>query len=378
MKVDHVRQTYNDVDCNTCNLTLISDPTNMVVKRNGVAVTPYPAIFVGTNEPHFIHTAWTAQNDPILQAAGAKWIWESDPTRQEDTTTDVTYTFEKKFEWYGPIVSSDLWFAVGSDNSIKIWLNGFLIAENPMERGYRQENMLHIPGSLVNSHIVQGNNVLTFEVKNWTPVGYPGTPYSNPGGLIYKFYISGNCQDIYFKSHCMLWGEKDLTGQETFFNFDDVKPGDRGTNIISMHVFDNDAFSCLLVTDPVDNENDVVEAEGNDSGQPGELSQFLSAVLWEDTTQDNAYNAGEPILYGPAALKDIKTMNRLPLTATSTAYIGLAWCLGTQTVDGVISCSGVGNQDISQTDSFLASLTAYAEQQRNNPNFTCAAVVLPQ
>jgi hypothetical protein len=173
-----------------------------------------------------------------------------------------------------------------------------------------------------------------------------------------------------------------MTGNETFFNFDDVKPGDRGTNIISMHVFNNDAFSCLLVTNPQDNENTWVDAEkkaGDVTPDVGELSQFLSAVLWSDTNSDKQYNAGEPILYGPAALKDMKNMTYLPLTATTTAYVGLAWCLGTQTVDGAgIHCSGVGNQDVSQTDSFLASLTAFAEQQRNNPNFLCSEVHLPQ
>ena len=71
-------------------------------------------------------------------------------------------------------------------------------------------------------------------------------------------------------------------------------------------------------------------------------------------------------------------MTRLPLTATTTTNIGLTWCLGTQTVDGTgIHCSGTGNQDIAQTDSFLASLTAYVEQQRNNSGFNCANVILP-
>lgn len=378
LKVDHLWQTYNGVTCNTCDLTLISNQTNMVIKRNGVPVTPYPAVFVGSNGG-FIHPAWTAQNDPQLVAAGAKWIWESDPTRQEDTTQEVTYTFEKRFEWYGPIVSSDLWFAIGSDNSIVVTLNGVQIATNPMEKGYQQEHMLHIPAADVNDHIVQGENVLTFEVKNWALAG--GTPYSNPAGLIYKFYISGNCQDNFFKQHCQLWGEKDLE-DEHFFSLEDVKPGDNGTNIISMHVSGNDAFSCLLVTNPQDNENVMNNSEqkaGDTTGGTlgnGELSQFLSAVLWEDSTHNNVFDQGETVLYGPGTLKDIKTMKSLPLTSTTTAYIGLAWCLGTQTLDGTgIHCSGTGNQDVAQTDSFLASLTAYATQQRNNSDFQCVKAI---
>ncbi|MFH1648198.1 MAG: SipW-dependent-type signal peptide-containing protein, partial [Patescibacteria group bacterium] len=111
LKVDHLWQTYNDVTCNTCDLTLISDESNMVVAKNGSSITSYPAVYVGSNPPYFTHSAWTAQNDSILSAANAEWIWESDPTRDEDTRTDVTYTFEKRFDWYGPIVSTDLYFA---------------------------------------------------------------------------------------------------------------------------------------------------------------------------------------------------------------------------------------------------------------------------
>ena len=65
LKVDHLRQTYNDVDCKTCSVTVISDETNIVVEKNGSSVTPYPAV------PAWVHTAWTAQNDPALVAAGA-------------------------------------------------------------------------------------------------------------------------------------------------------------------------------------------------------------------------------------------------------------------------------------------------------------------
>ncbi|MFA6254644.1 MAG: SipW-dependent-type signal peptide-containing protein [Patescibacteria group bacterium] len=377
LKVDHLRQTYNDVDCNTCNLTLISNPSNIVVKRNGVSVTPYPAVFVGSLTPFFIHSAWTAQNDPDLVAAGAKWIWESDPTRQEDTTSDVTYTFEKTFEWYGPILSSDLWFGVGSDNSIKIWLNGTLIAENTMEFGYRQGNMLHIPGALVNSYIVQGTNVLTFEVKNWALLNPPGTPFNNPGGLIYKFFISGNCQDNYYKAHCQLWGEKDLTN-EKFFSFDDVKPGDRGTNLISLHVYNNDAYACLITSDIVDVEETVVDPEitagDNINSVVGELSQFIKVFAWVD--DGNGVYEGETVITGPNASFNTAIGN-ISLVASNTQYIGFAWCAGTQSLSGNnILCDGSSMGDIAQTDILSASFTAYAEQQRNNENFSCASTTL--
>jgi predicted ribosomally synthesized peptide with SipW-like signal peptide len=386
LKVDHVWQTYNDVTCNTCDLTLISDESNMVVKKNGTPfLTPYPAVFVGSNEPPgfypptWFHSAWTAQNDAQLVAAGAQWIWEDDPTKAEDTTQDTTYTFEKTFEWYGPILASDLWFAVGSDNSIKIWLNDIPIAENPMEFGYQEAHMLHIDAALVNSHIVQGTNVLTFEVKNWAPSGYQGTPYTNPGGLIYKFYISGDCKNNYFKENCTLFGEKNLIpGQDYFFNFEDVKPGDYGTNIISLHVYDNDAHACLIVHDVDDQENVIVdpETEAGDITEPeGELSGFITMFAWEDVIENNSYDSGETVLL--SANSPFTDRILASLIACETKNVGLAWCAGTQSVTGsTISCDGSTMGDIAQTDIMTASLTAYVEQQRNNSGFDCSQVDL--
>ncbi|MDD5433732.1 MAG: SipW-dependent-type signal peptide-containing protein [Candidatus Pacebacteria bacterium] len=387
LKVDHLKQTYNDVNCNTCNLTLISDPTNMVVAKDGSSLAPYPAVYVGSNGG-FIHPAWTAQNDPDLLAAGAKWIWESDPTRVEDLTNDVTYTFRKTFEWYGPIVSSDLWFAVGSDNSVEVWLNGIKVGENTGEYGYRQESMLHILGADVNDHVIQGENVLEFEVKNWALQG--STPYTNPAGLIYKFYISGNCQDNYFKQHCMLWGEKDLT-TETFFNFDDVKPGDRGTNVISLHVYDNPAYACLIVNNKDDQENEILNPEtkaGDTTDPEGELSKYINVFIWNDFDKDGVYEpTGETEVYSgsladdPVKMRIADITGGTPLQSTTTAYLGLAWCAGTQAVDqqtGVITCDGSTMLDDAQSDSLSADLTAYVEQQRNNEGFECANVNLPE
>ncbi len=65
-------------------------------------------------------------------------------------------------------------------------------------------------------------------------------------------------------------------------------------------------------------------------------------------------------------------LGRISLTASITKYIGIDWCAGTQSiVGGVVKCDGSGNQNVAQTDSFTASITAYAEQQRNNENFVC-------
>ena len=378
LKVDHVAQTYNDVDCETCSVNVFSSIATDVTAGTGAYPGTYPTPAV---ELTFIHPAWL----PSIPGSTAKWIWVTNPVLAADTTNGAEYTFEKKFNWNGSVSGVTLDLALAADNGYKIVFNGTTIVDvlgTEHNYGALVDTTTYEP--LMLSKVQNGENTLEITVRNKAG---NSNPASNPAGLIFDLTVqrpSAECEaDSAFQQACRLWTEKDLGQGDTFFNFEDVKPGDRGTNIISLHVFGNNAYSCLLVTNPVDNENVCVESETGDitcGGGPdqGELSDYLNAVVWEDNnSQNNQYDADETILY-KGLLKDIKTMNRLSLTATSTAYIGLAWCLGTQTVDGVISCSGVGNQDISQTDSFLASLTAYAEQQRNNSGFNCASVVIPK
>ncbi|MFA4831278.1 MAG: TasA family protein [Patescibacteria group bacterium] len=366
LKVDHVKQIYNELDCKTCNLVLISDPTNMVVARNGGSLTPYPAVYVGSNGG-FIHPAWTAEEHPLLVAANAKWIWESDPTKLADTITDTTYTFEKKFEWWGPIVAADFEMAVGHDNTVGVWLNGVNIGNGTHEQGYRQENMLHINGTTITNNILQGNNVLRFIVKNSE---WPGGPLVNPAGLIYKFAIGGPCASDFFRSHCTLWSEKNLTPNDFFWRFEDVKPGDHGVNVISLHVYDNDALACGIVNNIVDNENGVIEPEQPDTAATGELSQFITLFAWDDPNKNGVHDSGETPLLGPNAPFS-SAFNLQGLTATTTKYIAISWCAGTQDTNGV--CSGTGDQNKAQTDSINAAMTFYAEQARNNEALDCDA-----
>jgi len=192
------------------------------------------------------------------------------------------------------------------------------------------------------------------------------------------------CQYQIVGGTCTLWGEKDLGPDDYYWHFDDVKPGDYGTNIISLHAYSNDAYACLIDHNIKDYENVCIDPENAVSDpscgvgdHDGELSGLLKAFVWvDDSPQNNAYDNGETILYGPnAAFTNINTMARIPLTESNTKYIGIAWCFGTQTVDGSgIHCSGTGNQDIAQTDSFQSYFTVYAEQQRNNDGFTCTGV----
>ena len=375
LKVDHLRQTYNEWECKTCGITLISDEAH-----NYVSETSQNAVYVGSKPPYFIHSAWTAQNDPTLAAAGAKWIWATDPTTAYDATNDVTYTFTNTFEWYGPITGSDLWFAIGSDNSVEVWLNGNKIGENTGEYGYKQGSMLHISGATVQANVIQGINSLVFKVKNWDN---NGTPSSNPGGLIYKFSIDGKCEGNYFKTHCKLWGPKDLSEGDTFWNFDDIKPGDYGKNLISLHVKSNDAWACAKITNVNDQENTWLKMEkdaGDTTETVGELSSIINVIAWRDNG-NNILDAGENVIYnGPFnsnTVIPVADSAHLPkITGNSTDYVALAWCAGDQTLNGTtITCNGGSAAfNKAQTDSFTADFEIEAIQSRNNANFTCSGV----
>lgn len=183
---------------------------------------------------------------------------------------------------------------------------------------------------------------------------------------------------------CKLWDLKDLGTGDYFWNFGDVKPGDYGVNIISLHAYSNDAYACLFTNNIDDEENTLTPPEiaaGDTTAGPGpgsgELSQFIKIFVWEDSNTNNAYDIGENILV-PVNSPLTASTTKIALTASQTKDIGLAWCAGTQSLTGsTISCDGSSVTNIAQTDITTANITAYAEQQRNNSGFDCAKVVLP-
>lgn len=369
LKVDHTKQTYNGVDCRTCEVTVGSDITNMVVAKDGSPVTPYNAFSV---TPTWVtNTYWTASSSPAV--AGTQWIWGSDPIPQSEVDNDTIYTFEKTFTWWGPIASSTITFGVAADNSYEVYLNGNLVNADTNENNFASVDTLTLNSAWFN----QGTNTLQFKVKNWRQ---PGPTVNNPAGLRYKLTINGNCGDVYFQRHCTLFGEKDLTSEDHFWMFDDVKPGDYGTNLVSLHPTSNDAYICLFSHNLADEENTrlpVETASGDGTSGPGptsgELSQYLKLFAWADDG-NGVYENGENTLVNPDTPINTELVS-LPLVGNTTGYVGMAWCAGTQSVVGTtISCSGVGNQNVAQTDSSTLDVTAYAVQQRNNQGFNCQSI----
>jgi predicted ribosomally synthesized peptide with SipW-like signal peptide len=185
------------------------------------------------------------------------------------------------------------------------------------------------------------------------------------------------------------WELKDLQQGDTFFGLTDVKPGDKGENTISLHVEDNDAWACATVRPTVNDDVSSTEPElesgdvaDTDSIFDGELAQNMEFMIWADTCNengepgDNVYTDGcdKPLMKGTGgpltpitwALAD-KNSNIFtgvagePLKGANDYYIGVAWSLpGT-----------VGN--IVQSDKYMADISFYVEQSRNNPDFVCAS-----
>jgi len=376
LKVDHTKQTYNDIDCKTCSVDIKSDITNLVTGTvDGNDSVPFPHNAVPVTATWVTDAYWTNA------IPGATWIWATDPVMQQDSDNTVTYTFEKDFIWYGPVTGASMSLGVAADNNYTIYLNDNLVAAD--NSGGNSASVDNIPSANIAPHIFQGSNILRIDVTNLAQSQLP--PINNPGGLLYALTINGNCEDNYFKQNCRLWGEKDLVAGDTFFNFVDVKPGDSGTNVISLHVYNNDAWVCMSTENVLNNENGLTEPELSmtppDDDTTGELGENINIFMWRDADFDGVYDAGESLI-GSYALKvdsiiplyDSVTLGGSPLVGDTDTYVGLAWCAGTQTVVGnTIFCDGSVMDNYSQSDKVTADLILRSEQSRNQDGFTCQA-----
>jgi len=194
------------------------------------------------------------------------------------------------------------------------------------------------------------------------------------------------CEEKIDNLKCNLWELKDLGENDFIWNFNDVKPGDYGRNVLSYHVYDNNAWMCTFF-EKEDLENVILDpeaAEGDISDPPGELSKYMEVFIWGDDG-DGVY---EPLASEAAiAQGTLDSLNYFPIAespgtpvvASTTWYLGLQWCFGDLSVDGsgVFSCNGTGNQNDAQSDILKETIKFYAEQARNNPDFKCSNFVTP-
>ncbi len=355
LQIDHTKQTYNGVDCKTCSVAVISDTSNMVVAKNSVPNTPYNAVLVTPLNP-----AWTAN------ITGATWIWATNPTvSPADTQNDTAYTFEKTFQWMGPATGAVLALGVAADNSYAVMLNGVQIKFDNGEFNYTAAGQDSVNLTLATGDLNQGTNTLSISVLNMKQVN--GNAGTNPGGLLYKLTINGNCDSDAFKTTCQLWQAGDFTNQK-FFNFNDVKPGDLGVNVISLHVTSNDAFVCMYAPNQIATPN------------PGHLADYIKFYVWNDDNGNGVQDGSESAIGGVDTLAQLNAYLGTVL-GNSTKYLGIKWCFG-EFGSNYDTCNGLGANDhgynLAQNDQLQTDLGFYAVQTRNNTGFTCPAVMPAQ
>ena len=205
------------------------------------------------------------------------------------------------------------------------------------------------------------------------------------------------------------WTLRDLT-IEKFFNFSDLKPGDRGEDTISIHAGTNPSWLCADVKLTSNNENTLVDPEATDgdvTSDPngGELANQVNFIWWADDG-DNVLETNEAVLPGgplgaipvggtaTVALTDsdqnIFGTTTEPFPGNVTKYIGKAWCFGNivpaplvqdglgttsprtpANSTGGIACDGSQVNNTAQTDSLTADITFRDVQARNNPSYQC-------
>lgn len=360
LKVDHTFQSYNDLNCTNYSVTVGSDENNTVVATNGgndPVVMPHAAAVVTPTA--LTQSAWAAA------ISGTQWIWATDPITENDARNNVTYTFQKKFDWLGDVNEATINFAVASDNGYRITLNGNTVADQ-LNTEFNYNNAVSI--TVPKDYFWAGENTLNIEVRN---IGQPNAQdpvSSNPAGLMYQLAITGNpsmAGDSYFQQNCRLWTSKHLETGDTFFNFDDVKPGDWGTNAISVLVNSNPAWLCMGI------KKDAVSST---SGEV--LSSNIQVMAWKNTNSGKETTPGTGAI-GPMSLAAfgnqgiyLPALNGGATMAPGTKqYIHLLWCAGT--LDAATgTCNGSSMTD-GQGQTLAEDLIFQAMQSRHNDAFTC-------
>lgn len=185
------------------------------------------------------------------------------------------------------------------------------------------------------------------------------------------------------------WALKNLVpGSDKFFNFDDIKPGDYGCNVISIHVKNTDAWACMDFTNFEEAENGVNEPEGEvDTTDDPDLADNTEFFGWQETDGDGKFEPwnGEKPLFGtstkPAsevlndttyAIGDYKNGNSCK--PNKTRYVGMCWCAGDLTVDlktGKQVCDGTKLGNEAQTDSFSVDVEIRTSATKDKPKYIC-------
>lgn len=348
LMVNHTMQTHNDINCETCGVSIFSSPSTEIV--DGTEDRDYPfyavpaEVFEGADG-----------FDPWVEPTGdGIWIWGQ--SEQPGAGDDTIYTFEETFTWNGTVGGAELDFTLAADDDFEVLLNGEEVAAG--KQAWDELTTVTIDEELFRL----GENTLTFVIDN---------SGGHNAGLLFDLTItSKNCVDgdAGFNNHCTLWEPGDIgVDGNAFFNFSEVKPADHGTNRISFDVSGNEAYMCF-----------AGEREDMFDGGTGDLGDYITIMMWytdgDGHPQSQIFN--EPItinefINGGVAYAEY---GDAPIQPSDTEYTYLAWCFGDMTASssGEYSCDGeVPNINSTQQAQLEATLHFYAIQSSNNEGFRC-------
>ena len=185
------------------------------------------------------------------------------------------------------------------------------------------------------------------------------------------------------------WALKDLTpGTDKFFNLTDVKPGDFGCNVISIHAQKSDAYACIDFKNLKNDENGMnepeasVDSNGNVSGELAAGTEFYG---WIDDGDGKFEPPSEKAIFGTTTQDALHVLNNKTYVIgdskgggsckqDSTKYVGMCYCAGNLTVNpstGKMTCDGGALGNSAQTDSFSVDVLIRAVGTKDDPKFVC-------
>lgn len=183
------------------------------------------------------------------------------------------------------------------------------------------------------------------------------------------------------------WKLKDLTpGVDKFWDLHDVKPGDYGCNVISIHAKKSDAWACIDFKNLSEGENGINEPESHVDGDPeGELAEGTEFFGWIDDGDGKFEPPSEKALFGTSTQAASNVLDNTTYVIgdsnkggsckkDTTKYVGMCWCAGNLTVNqttGQTTCDPTALGNEAQTDSFSVDVRIRAESVKDKPKFVC-------
>jgi len=185
------------------------------------------------------------------------------------------------------------------------------------------------------------------------------------------------------------WSLKKLVPcTDKFFNFGDIKPGDFGKTVVSIHPSKSKSWLCLDFSnfENKDNTQNEPESAVDQNGlATGELGTGMKFFGWIDDGDGAFEPPRENPLFGTSTRSALTTINNKSYAIADathgpacqdggTKYVGIAWCVGSMFVNltnGKMSCDGSELGNAAQTDSISVDVSIRAMPASQDERFTC-------